>query len=193
MARIDLADAEDLPPDRRDLLETLSTTEGLPVEYHHLIEAPERNVYRAIGRRPSLIEPFRDFGRAVWSNCGLSPREREIAILAVSREYDAEYEWHQHVRIALREGVEPEEIRALSARIDEPFSLAEQTLLTYVRAYVSHSVDDESFEAFVDIYDESTAVGLGLLAGIYVTISMLASALELETEEQFVGWGLEHL
>jgi alkylhydroperoxidase family enzyme len=193
MARIDLADATDLTPDRRDLIETLSTTEGLPEEYHHLIEEPERNVYRAVARQPSLLEPFRNFGRAVWENCGLSARERELAILAVGREFDADYEWHQHVRIALREGVEPAEIRALSARNDEPFSPAERHLLAFVRGYVANEADDETVAAFVDAYDEPTAVGLGLLCGLYVTISLFGGALGLETEEPFVGWGLENL
>jgi 4-carboxymuconolactone decarboxylase len=193
MTRIDLADADDLDPDQRDLIETLSTAEGLPEEYRHLLEDPERNVYRAIARRPSILEPFRTFGRRIWADCGLSARERELAILAVGREFDAEYEWHQHVRIALREGIEPDEIRALSARNDDPFSDEERALLGYVRAYVNHEVDDETFEDFVDAYDEPTAVGVGLLVGVYVTISMFGDALQLETEEPFVGWDLESL
>lgn len=193
MARIDLADAGDLPEDRRHLVETLSTTEGLPEEYHHLIEDPERNVYRAIARRPPLLEPFRAFGRAVWEHCGLSARERELAILAVGAELRAEYEFHQHVRIALREGIDPEEIRAVVAGEDDRFDVDERVLLSYVRRYVTREVDDTVCGALAAAYDEPTVVGTSLLAGVYAMVGLLGDALALETEEPFVGWDLEGL
>lgn len=193
MARISLADADDLPTDQRDLIKTLSTTEGLPEEYHHLIEEPERNVYRTIARRPPILEPFREFGRAVWEHCGLTPRERELAILALGAEMRADYEFHQHVRIALREGLTPEEILAVVAGEDEAFGQSEQVLLGYVRAYVNRSVDDAACAALAEAYDEPTVVGVSLLAGIYTMIGLLGDALDLETEEPFVGWDLERL
>lgn len=193
MARIDLAAAEDLPADQRELIETLSTTEGLPEAYHHLIEEPERNVYRAIARQPAVLEPFREFGRAVWEHCGLTPRERELAILAVGAELRADYEFHQHVRIALREGIEPEEIRAVVAGDDDAFGADEQVLVTYVRAYVKRDVDDATCAALADAYDEPTVVGVSLLAGIYAMIGLFGDGLALETEEPFVGWDLARL
>lgn len=193
MARIDLADAEDLPPANRDLIKTLSTTEGLPEEYHHLIDEPERNVYRIVARRPAILAPFRDFGRGVWEHCGLSPRERELAILAVAAETRADYEFHQHVRIALREGIEPDEIRAVVDGDDVQFLADEQALLGYVRTYVACEVDGAVCAAFANAYDEPTVVGTSLLAGIYVMIGLLSDALALETEEPFVGWDLKEL
>jgi len=193
MARISLADAADLPEDQRDLIETLSTVEGLPEEYHHLIEEPERNVYRTVARQPGILEPFRDFGSAVWEHCGLSPRERELAILAVGAEMRADYEFHQHVRIALREGIEPEEIRAVVERDDGRFDEPEQAILAYARAYVNREMDDATCAAMVEAFDEPTVVGASLLAGVYTMIGLLGDALDLKTEEPFVGWDLERL
>ena len=193
MARIELASCEDLPEGDRHLLESLSAKEGLPREYHHLIDDPQRDVYRAIGRNPPLLEPFRTFGRTVWNRCGVGPRRRELAILTVAREFDAEYEWHQHVRIGLKEGLAPGEIHAIGAGEFESFSGDDRVLVRYVRSYVSGDVDDETIAAFVDTYDEAAVVGIGLLAGVYVTVALLADALQLETEEPFVGWDLSNL
>lgn len=193
MARISLADAADLPEDQRDLIKTLSTVEGLSEQYHHLIEEPERNVYRTVARQPRILEPFRTFGSAVWEHCGLSPRQRELAILAVGAEMRADYEFHQHVRIALREGIEPAEIQAVVDGDDERFDETEQAILAYTRAYVNREVDDATCTALVEAFDEPTVVGTSLLAGIYTMIGLLGDALALETEEPFVGWELERL
>lgn len=193
MARIDLADREELLPESRDLVVSLSAKEGLPEQYHHLIETPTRNIYRALALSPPLLRAFRTFGRAVWADCGLSPRRREIAILTVGRTLDADYEWHQHVRIGLKEGLTPEEIAAISTRSDEPFDAHDRALISYVRAHVLGTVDDDALKTFLESYDEVSLVGVCLLAGIYTTIAQLGDALALETEEPFVGWDLAGL
>lgn len=193
MARIDLAEAADLPPADRDLLRTMSTTEGLPEEYHHLIEEPERNIYRTIGRVPPVLRPFREYGRALWEHCGLTARERELVILTVGAQMRADYEFHQHVRIALREGIPPAEISAIVEGEMAPFGEAERALIGYTRAFVDRAVDDAVAAALAEAFDEPTVVATSLLAGLYVVIVLLADGLALETEEPFVGWDLERL
>lgn len=193
MARIDLAEAADRPEADRDLLRTMSTTEGLPEEYHHLIEEPERNIYRTIGRVPPVLRPFREYGQALWEHCGLTARERELVILTVGAELRADYEFHQHVRIALREGIPPDEIRAVVDGETSPFSDDERALMGYTRAFVNHEVDDATAAALAAAHDEPTIVGTSLLAGLYVVIGLLGDAVALETEEPFVGWALEGL
>lgn len=193
MSRIDLAEREELDPEYNDLLVTLSAKEGLPEEYDHLIEEPERNIYRALGRTPPLLERFRAFGEAVWEHCGVDERRRELAILTVAREFDADYEWHQHVRVGLKAGLSPEEISALGSRNTDAFSDRDRALLEYVRAYVNQDVDDETFLPFIEEYGESTVVGVSILSGIYVVVALFGDALQLEPEEPFVGWRLSGL
>lgn len=193
MARIELADPDDLDPEHRRLIASLSAKDGLPEEYHHLIEIPERNVYRAIARTPSILEPFRTFGRKVWEECGVDVRRRELAILTVAAELKADYEWHQHVRVGLKSGLTPEEIRAIGAGDFDAFSTEDRVLVRHVQLYVRREMDDDTFETFVDTYGEPTTVGIGLLVGIYVTVALFGGALELETEEPFVGWDLAGL
>jgi alkylhydroperoxidase family enzyme len=193
MARIDLADPEDLPADRRELLESLSPKEGLPEEYHHLVESPVRNIYRIVGRSLPILEAFRGFARSVWSECGLEPREREIVILAAGRALDAAYEWHQHVRVGLSEGLTPEEIAAIGADDRGFFEGRDRALVEFAAGFATRSLDTPTLEVFVDHFDEPTAVGTGVLVGIYATIGLLESGFDIGTEEPFVGWGLDGL
>ena len=193
MVRIQLADPEDLPADRRESLESLSPKEGLPEEYHHLIESPVRNIYRTLGRAPPVLYAFREFGRTVWAECGLDARQREIAILTTGRALDAAYEWHQHVRVGLSEGLSPEEIAAIAADDRDFFEGRDRALVEFVAGFATRSLDAPTLEVFVDYFDEPTAVGTGVLVGLYSVIGLIGSGFDLGTEEPFVGWGLDGL
>ena len=193
MARIDLADPEDFPEDQRGSLASLSPKEGLPEEYHHLIESPVRNIYRTVGRSPSLLFAFREFGRTVWSECGLEPRQREIVILTVGRTLDAAYEWHQHVRVGLSEGLAPEEIAAIGSDDRGAFEGRDRALVEFAAGFATGELDVPTLEVFVDYFDEPTAVGTGVLIGLYAIIGLIESGFDLGTEEPFVGWGLDGL
>lgn len=195
MARIELRTEDDIPPEYRgrSLLGTLSDPEDLPPEYRHLLQERDRAVYRALAHNPPILEDFREFGRTVWAECGLDARTREIAILTAGRALDAAYEWHQHVRVALQSGVTRPEIEAIAEETDAEFAPDEQALIVFTRAFVLDSVDDAIFAAFVDAYDERTAVGVAILASIYLVVARFADAFGLEPEEPFVGWNLEGL
>ncbi len=193
MVRIDFADPDDLPEERRESLESLSPKQGLPEEYHHLIESPVRNIYRTLGRSPPLLDAFREFGRTVWEECGLEPRQRELGILATGRALDAAYEWHQHVRVGLSEGLTPEEIAAIGGDRREAFEGRDRALVEFAAGFATGSLDVPTLEVFVDYFDERTAVGTGVLVGLYSVIGLIESGFDLGTEEPFVGWGLDGL
>lgn len=193
MVRIDLADPADFPDDQRDSLESLSPKAGLPAEYHHLIESPVRNIYRTVGRSPPLLLAFREFGRTVWAECGLEARERELVILATGRALDAAYEWHQHVRVGLSEGLTPEEIAAVGADDRAFFEGRDRALVEFAVGFATGTLDVPTLSVFVDYFDERTAVGTGVLVGLYSVIGLVESGFDLGTEEPFVGWGLDGL
>ncbi len=193
MARIDPVDPMDLPAEKRDLLDTLSKTPAAEDAVDHPLEGGTLNVYRTLGRNLGVLEGFRAYGSVVWNESGLTPHERETVILATSYYAGSAYEWHQHVRVALDEGMDPEHILAISGeesdRLDEPFD----TLVAYVEAFVEDDVDDALHARLVDHYDEETIVGIGALSGCYLGLARLLSSLDVEFESEFVGWGLERL
>ena len=193
MARIPYVDPEELPEEKRELLDTLSEQDGETEERAHSLEGGTLNVYRALGNNVELLEAFREFGGAAWRGGELTPHERETIILTVARETDSAYEFHQHVRVALDEGLAPETIRAISANDHEALDDETALLVDYVRAYVNGAVDDELHERLAAAYDEATIVAIGMLAGAYLGLARQLDAYAIETEVEFVGWQLENL
>jgi len=193
VARISLVTADDLPEGDEELLASLSSKEGLPNEYHHLIEDPVRNIYRTVGQTPPILDAFRDFGRVLWEECGVSPRRRELTILSTARAHDAVYEWHQHVRVGLKEGLTPTEIRAIGASNWAQFDTDDRGIIEFATAFATQTLSLPVLSAFTERFSERAAVGLGTLVGLYTVIALLEDGFDIETEEPFVGWDLTGL
>lgn len=193
MARISLVDHDDLPPEQRDLLEVLSDPESVPAQYRHLLTSKTRNVFRTIGHHPPVLELFRELGGVLWDEVGLSTRQRELLILSVARALDSEYVWHQHVRIALSNGISESELLDISASRFENFDAAEETLLAYTAAFARGEVDDDVHAAAATVFDDPTLVGIGMSTCFYVTIIRMMDAFAVETEEPFAGWKLANV
>lgn len=191
MVRVPYVTREDLPEGDRDLLRSFRA--DTPEEYRHLLSTEERNVYRTLAHVPESLEQFRALGGTLREELDLDPHERELVILTAASALRSEYEWHQHVRIGLTEGLSREEILAISDRNYGAFEDEERALVEYVDSYVTGTVDDETYDTLAARIDESKIVGIGLLAGMYIVIGRQMDALEVDTEEPFVGWDLENL
>lgn len=186
MARITYATGDDLPEEYRELL--VSYFQGEAV-----------NAYRAFGVNPEVLRGVRALMSVLWSDTGLSPRERELAILVVAREAEAEYEWHSHVKIA--QGIDVphdrvlsrEEVLAVSRRDYAAFDEPERTLIDYVLGVIGWSVDDDLHDRLTTVYDESTVVGAGVLVGAYLMAARFFDAVDIDTDGEFHGWELENL
>ena len=189
MARIDYADPADLPEDKRHLLDSLSEGEG----GDHGLRSDRLNVYRLLGRNPAVLEGFREYLGTVWDGAGLDAHEREVVILATARAADSRYEWHQHVRVALDEGMAPETILAIARGEPDHLSDAHAALLEYVEAVVAGDVDDDAHDRLAAHYDEPTILGIATLAGNYLGLAHVFAALDVDLEVEFVGWDLEGL
>lgn len=175
MARVPYVESEDVPEQHRDLL--VSSLQDRPL-----------HVYRAIGNNPEVLAGLRGFFGSLWSDSGLTDRRRELVILAVTREIENEYEWHQHVNIARSVGIDDGTIAAVSRGEFDELDDEEATLLRYALAVVRGTVEDRNHDAITDYYDESTVVGIAALAAGYAALDGIIDALGIELEEGFVGW-----
>lgn len=191
MARIPYVTQDDLPEENRQLLRSFRA--NTPEEYQHLLSTDERNVYRTLAHVPRSLAAFREFGGTLREELDLDPRERELIILTAASELRSAYEWHQHVRIGLAEGLSREEILAISTGQFDRFDEDDRVLVEYVADYITGTVDDETYDAFARTATDSKVVGVGLLAGMYIVIARQMDSLGVETEELFVGWDLENL
>ena len=177
MARIPYVDPEDLPAERRELV--VSALQDRPL-----------HVYRALGTNDDVLAGLREYFGTLWTDTGLSTREREVVILTVAGAIDSDYEWHQHVRIARGEGFDDATIAAIGAGRFEELSEPEASLARYARAVVDRSVDDALHAAIAEHYDDETIVGTAALATAYQGLGGIIDALDLELEagETFFGW-----
>lgn len=148
------------------------------------------NIYRALGNNPVLLRGYTRLGNNLWNHCGLDVATRELVILRTAILQHSVYEWHQHVRIGQEAGLTLHRINALHHwRTSELFSEAERALLAYVDAAQAgdHPAQDVHDE-LARHYPPSTLVGINLLVGYYGMTAKFLGAMEVETEEPFVGW-----
>ncbi|WP_122090076.1 carboxymuconolactone decarboxylase family protein [Halalkalicoccus subterraneus] len=175
MARVPYVESEGVPEQHRDLL--VSSLQDRPL-----------HVYRALGNNPEVLAGLRGFLSSLWSDSGLTDRRRELVILAVTREIENEYEFHQHVTIARDVGIDDGAIAAVSRGEFDDLDEEEAVLLRYALAVVRGAVEDRDHDAVTVYYDESAVVGIAALAEGYTALGGIIDALGVELEEAFVGW-----
>lgn len=170
----------------------LVTQEQLPEDYRYLFDEDvlgELNLFRSMGHVPRAMQAYMRYGTALWYAGELSTRERELAILSVSRTVRAPYEWHQHVELGREAGISIEEIDALARGDDSAFPEREQAIMRYAGAVAAGTVIDPLFEAAVEVTDIETVVALTMLAGHYLMTARILDALSVPIDGgEFVGW-----
>ena len=180
MSRLPAATRDDFPEELRYVWDRLGNG-GTPP-----------NIFRAMGNNAALLRNYLRLGNSLWSDIGIDVATRELAILRTAILQHSMYEWHQHVRIGREAGLTDDRIRALHHwRTSELFSEPERAILGYVDAL---SASDHPLE---EVHDElakhfppATLVGINLLTGFYGMTAKFLGAMEVEPEENFVGWEL---
>lgn len=177
MARIPLPTRDTLPTD--ELKERWDRTAS---------RGPVLNIQRAFMTNPGI--ELNAFG--VWRATGLEPRAREIVILRCAYQKQSTYEWHQHVRIARDAGLSDATINAVTDwQGSTEFSDDERVLLGYVDELAASSrPSDASFEAVSRNRSTAEVFGVTFLITLYFQLAQVMAALDLETENAFVGWSV---
>lgn len=119
----------------------------------------------------------------------LSPKEVGTVIFAVSREVHSKYEWHDYVIAALkRAGMTVDDVLAILTgplKLEPLHAAPVEYAFVFVREY--GEVSDARYERLLHHYDRSTDVGITMLAGYYIFLHHVVSALGLELKEEFGG------
>lgn len=170
MARLPHVSTSDLDPEHESLLRS-PLQDGKPL-----------NLYAVLGNNPAILEGMRSYFGAIWTSSGLSDRERELLILSIAEEVNSAYERHQHHNIAPEIGLSDDEIEAVAAGDDDPFTDSESLLLQYGRAVVRSAVTDDLHERMVETFDEETVVGAATIGGAYLGLARTIDALGIEPE-----------
>ncbi len=147
------------------------------------------NLYKAVAATPSVLPTFIKLGSCLLNQAELSPKLRELAILRVAKLTGSEYEWTQHVYIALDVGIDQQKIDDIYRWKESPsFSEEERVILQYAdEVAVNIKVSDKTFEALRRYLSERQIVELTLSIGYWAMVARVLVALEVEIDEQPAG------
>lgn len=113
------------------------------------------------------------------------PKVREVAILAVAREMDSQFEWAAHEPQALKEGVSQDVIDIIKYRkstqgLDETYAaiieLGRQT-------FRDHKVTSECFARVKKLFPPQKLVELVMLMGNYAATAALLTAFDMQVPD----------
>jgi 4-carboxymuconolactone decarboxylase len=146
---------------------------------------PPINIFRTLAHAQTAFRPFLRFGGAVLTRLELDPVVRELVILTVAKEAEADYEWVQHVAIGKAVGVTDAQIDALDAGdYDSAFDDAQGAAVTFASAVVrSPHVTDQVFSRVRASFDDRQIVELLLTIGDYLMLARVMTVLDLEIDD----------
>ncbi len=142
-------------------------------------------------RHAELYKAHIEVAQKYLSDCEMSIRDRELAILRIGWLSQAPFEWGAHVIIARRNGVSAEEIEgviegssaALWSKRDRAIVRAMEEL------HFSSMIKDDTWADLQEFYNDKKLIELVILAGQYKTVAYYQNALRLPLPE--VNQGLK--
>lgn len=130
--------------------------------------------FNVLLRSPVLAERMRKVGEYLRFESTIPKRLNELAILITARTWTAQYEWYAHLRLALKEGLDPlvgEEL----AKGQRPSKMKPDEEAVYDfchELHMRHGVSDSNYNAVLNLFGEQGVVDLMMVSGYYVMVAM---------------------
>jgi len=162
-------------------------TGALPDKAREAFERLPRklNIFRMWANAPDCFVSGMRFGGNILTRQKLGGDQRELVILLVAKIEGGEYEWVQHVPIALHAGCRKEQIAALEAgRIDSAeFSAKETALLRFADDVIRNvRASEDSVNAAKAHFSPQEIVEIILTCGFYMTMARLTETTRVEID-----------
>jgi alkylhydroperoxidase family enzyme len=146
---------------------------------------PVLNIFRTLAHAPKALARFNQWGGYVLSRRNdLPPREREIVILRTGYLCKSGYEWTQHVRIGLREGLTDDEIARIKQGAEAGWSPADAALIRATDDL--HRDQFISEAAWADLrrsFSEKQCMDVVFTAAQYTQVSMILNSFGVQLDE----------
>ncbi len=166
MARVPYVDPATASPDVADTLGRL----------------PRLHVFGLLAHAETVFRSWVRHSHALLTQTTLDPLLRELVILQVGR-LAARYEWEQHVPIALACGATEEQVAALDRGEYAAFPPLHRAALAFTEALVRDGeVDDATYAALAAELDDGQIVELAVVAGHYLGLARLMTALRIDPD-----------
>ena len=168
--------------------EPLSDAELTPEQAEVLKDfrpGPVLNIFRTLARAPKALSRFNAWGGYVLSRRNdLPPREREIVILRTGYLCKSGYEWTQHHRIGLREGLTPEEIERIKAGADAGWSAADAALIRASdELHADQFIGEATWAELGRHFSDKQRMDVVFTAGQYTQVSMMLNTFGVQLDE----------
>jgi 4-carboxymuconolactone decarboxylase len=125
-------------------------------------------------RKPELADRLQKVGEYIRFKSSLPPRLNEFAILITAREWNAQYEWFAHHRLAMAAGLDPavaEDVK--QGRDPANMKPDEQVVYDFTRElHRHHGVSDAMYKRALDAFGEQGVADLIAVNGYYVLVAM---------------------
>ena len=143
------------------------------------------NIFRTLARAPKALARFNEWGSYVLSRRNSLPaREREIVILRVGFMCKSGYEFTQHTRIGLNEGLTEDEIKNIKAGPDAGWSAPDAALIRAADDLVGdHFVSNAVWAQLKAHFDEKQCMDAVFTAGQYTQVSMFLNTFGVQLDE----------
>ncbi|HIF12829.1 MAG TPA: carboxymuconolactone decarboxylase family protein [Dehalococcoidia bacterium] len=142
-----------------------------------------RGPFAMLLHSPELAARAAHLGAYIRFGSQLPDAERELAIITTARNFDCDYEWAAHARIANDVGVSEEAIDIVAN--GKPVSgLCDDyaVIVQFARELLDqHRVSDDGFAAVKKRFGESGAIELTATVGYYSMIACVLNATEMES------------
>jgi alkylhydroperoxidase family enzyme len=166
-----LADAE-LTPEQAEALEAFRP-------------GPVLNIFRTLARAPKALTRFNTWGGYILSRRNdLPAKEREIVILRTGFLCKSGYEWTQHVRIGLREGLTEDEIARIKQGADAGWSQEHAALIQAAdELHRDQFITDDTWSALSRHFSQKQCMDVVFTAAQYTQVSMFLNTFGVQLDE----------
>jgi len=150
-------------------------------------KVPTANIFRALANAPVLLDAFLSYANALRDGSVLSPKLRELAILAVGHTTDSEYEIAHHQAHGQKAGLSPEQLAAVpdfatSALFDD----AERSVMALAAESTEKvHVTDATWAAVAAHLDDRQLVELSVTIAWYNSGVRIMGLLGIELEDGY--------
>src|SRR3954452_25369343 len=156
---------------------------GAPPPVREALEAlPPLNIFRTLAHAETAFRPSLRLGAAILGDQQLDPVLRELAILRVARlTPHAEYEWVQHVPIALAVGATQQQVDAIERDDLDADALDElqRATLRFTDEVVRDArASDATFAAVAETLSPREIVELLMVIGQYMMLARVMATVD---------------
>ncbi len=162
-----------------DIMATALTHDGTPL-----------NIFGTLGRHPKLLKRFNLLGGFLLNKGVVPARERELVILRVGANAQAEYEFGQHTLIGLDCGLTEDEIAALTRDpASHDWSADDLALIALADdLHADDCVTDATWSVLANRWDDDQLVELLVVAGFYRLVSGFLNSTGVQLDDGVPGF-----